>query len=197
MRRYNRARMSPEFRRKHIRLRSDAYLGRRLYFVTLCFHQRKRFASNPWIASWLIERLRSHSIKAGFLIHAYCMMPDHMHILALGASCDSNLRSFIENFKQDTGFVFKTKRHAQLWQFKYYDHIVRSEEAAERLAAYIWTNPVRKSLCRTIQEYPFSGALSDFGISAFRAPTTQLWTPPWKLQPSRALSRRERAILDA
>ncbi len=197
MRRYNHARMSPEFRRKNIRLGADAYLGRRLYFVTLCFHQRQRFGSNPRIASWLIKKLQSHSVKAGFLIHAYCIMPDHAHVLALGANGESNLRSFIENFKQDTGFLFKTKRHAQLWQFKYYDHIVRSEESAERIAVYIWTNPVRKGLCRTIQEYPLSGALSDFGISAFRDPTAQPWTPPWKLQSSRALSRGERAALDA
>jgi len=197
VRRYNHARMSPEFRRKNIRLSSVAYLGRRLYFVTLCFHRRKRFGLNPRIASWLIKNLRSHSVKAGFLIHAYCIMPDHMHVLTLGANGDSDLRSFIENFKQDTGFFFRTKRDAQLWQFKYYDHIVRSEESAERIAAYIWTNPVRKGICRTIQEYPFSGALSDFGILTFRAPTVQPWTPPWKLQPSRALSQGERAATDA
>lgn len=33
--------------RKNVRLRPENYRGRRLYFVTLCFHNRRRFGTNP------------------------------------------------------------------------------------------------------------------------------------------------------
>jgi REP-associated tyrosine transposase len=177
--------MCAEFRRKSIRLDPGAYLGRRLYFLTFCFYERKPIASNPRIAAWLIQRLRHHSFGAGFLVHAYCLMPDHAHVLALGATNESDLRAFVDRFKQDTGFAFASRTSRQLWQFKYYDHIVRSEDAARRVAAYIWMNPVRKKLCANAQDYKFSGSFTDFGTSMFRRTDVEPWTPPWKSKSSR------------
>jgi len=34
-----------EFKRKDIRLPTDRYRGRSLYFVTLCFHDRRRLGA--------------------------------------------------------------------------------------------------------------------------------------------------------
>ena len=41
------------FKRKHIRLATGRYQGRNLYFVTLCFHNRRRLGANAHVASWL------------------------------------------------------------------------------------------------------------------------------------------------
>src|SRR5437879_4816943 len=94
------------FKRKHIRLATGRYQGRNLYFVTLCFHNRRRFGANPCVVPWLIVSLRKHAAICSFFVHAYCVMPDHMHLLAAGASDESNLIKFIESFKQETAFDF-------------------------------------------------------------------------------------------
>ena len=168
------------FRRKDIRLGAEAYQGRHLYFLTLCFHRRRKFGSSARVSRWLIRELRQRSTETGFAVHAYCVMPDHVHVLALGTGDGSDLRAFVGQFKQETGFAFRSRVGRELWQFKYYDHIVRSEESASRVAAYIWMNPVRKKLCVKPQDYAFSGSLTDFGSKMFRSVGASDWIPPWK-----------------
>lgn len=173
--------MAGDFRRKNIRLPSENYVGQRLYFLTLCFSNRRRLGANPKIASWLIERLRSESAAFDFVVHAYCVMPDHIHLLVKGVSAGSHLMRFVESFKGETGFHFEADAGRQLWQFKYYDHIVRTGEAADRIAWYIWMNPVRKGLCRAPHDHPFSGSFTEIGAAMFQKPSAQKWTPPWKI----------------
>ena len=108
--------------RKNIRLQPENYRGQRLYFATLCFHNRRRMGANPRVATWLIERMRTLARNYGFFVHAYCVMPDHLHLLAEGAMAGSDLMAFLEFFKQDTGFRFEARTRQRLWQFKYYGH---------------------------------------------------------------------------
>ncbi len=172
--------MAVDFRRKNIRLASQHYLGRRLYFLTLCFSNRRRVGADSKTAFWLIEKLRAESAKCGFLVHAYCVMPDHIHILAQGNSVESDLMRFVEFFKMGTAFRFEARTGKRLWQFKYYDHIVRTDEAANRIAWYIWTNPVRKGICRAPRDYPFLGSMTAAGTAMLRKDAAEKWTPPWK-----------------
>ncbi len=167
--------MAGEFRRKNIRLAEASYRGKRLYFVTLCFESRRRFGVNARVASWSIEALRKHSVASGFHVHAYCVMPDHLHVLADAASEESNLMAFIESFKQESGFEFERRTHRRLWQFKYYDRILRGSDGPERVAWYIWMNPVRKGLCQTPAEYPFLGSFTQVGARLLRGATAPEW----------------------
>src|SRR5579864_9548671 len=94
------------FRHKNIRLPAENYRGRKLYFLTLCFYQRRPYSSNQRLAKWLIFSLRKNSANCEFAIHAYCLMPDHLHALAEGLSERSNFIKFIESLKQETAIVF-------------------------------------------------------------------------------------------
>jgi putative transposase len=169
-----------EFQRKSIRLPAENYRGRQLYFVTLCFHNRRRFGVNPGVARWIIVRLRKHAAACDFFVHAYCVMPDHIHILASGAADTSNLVKFIEAFKQETAVEFARKVHRRLWQFKYYDRILRGADSADRVAWYIWLNPVRKGLCRVPTDYPFQGSFTELGVRLLKGSAGGEWTPPWR-----------------
>jgi putative transposase len=175
--------MAADFRRKNIRLPRQNYIGRRLYFVTLCFSNRRRVGANPRVASWLIEQLQPQSAACGFLVHAYCVMPDHMHLLIHGMNPGSDLLKFMDAFKKDTGFRFNADSSKRLWQYKYYDHIVRASQSADAIAWYIWMNPVRKGLCRAPRDHPFSGSFTEIGTTMFHKPSAQKWTPPWKTAP--------------
>lgn len=170
----------PEFVRKNIRLRAERYIGRQLYFVTLCFHHRRRLGANPRIARWLIDELREHSTACEFLVHAYCVMPDHVHILVAGAAETSNMLKFVMSWKQETGQKFARRTHRVLWQFKYYDHILRAGDSADRVACYIWSNPVRKGLCATPLAYPFLGSFTGMGARILNRSGAGEWIPPWK-----------------
>ncbi len=172
--------MTGEFKRKNIRLPAEDYRGRRVYFVTLCFESRRRFGANSRIACWLIARLEKHAAASGFFVHAYCVMPDHLHALVCAASDGSNLMAFVESFKQETAFEFARRAHRRLWQFKYYDRILRGSDSPERVAWYIWTNPVRRGFCRAPMDYPFLGSFTEVGARLLRGSAAPEWMPPWK-----------------
>lgn len=173
-----------EFPRKNIRLHPDQYIGKRQYFVTLCFDRRRRFGANPRIARWLVCQLQDYSASYAFRIEAYCVMPDHVHLLAQGAQHNSDLLKFIEMFKQQTAHDFNAKTNRRLWQFKYFDHILRKASAAEDVSWYIWMNPVRKGICKAPHEYEFSGSFTEYGSELFRKSARIQWVPPWRKPPT-------------
>jgi putative transposase len=164
------------FKRKPHRLSPEEYQGQRWYFVTMCCENRAPIFLAAHHARWIIKSLQAESMLHQFLIDAYCVMPDHLHFLALGTASNSNLLKFVRNFKQKTAHAYVQETGARLWQKNYCDHILRSSEKSTRVAAYIWLNPVRKGLCRDFQDYPFSGSFS----RPWRAPIEASWIPPWQ-----------------
>jgi putative transposase len=170
---------------KNIRLRQDQYTGVRLYFVTVCCHKRRSAFENSETACSAIEILRETASHHRFEVHAYCFMPDHLHILAEGATHQSNLIEFVHRFKQSTAFAYRQKYCKVLWQSRFYDHILRFGEAVHDVAWYVWLNPVRQGLCRNPYDYPFSGSLS-FSWKSEESRNVEKWVPPWKLAMSKS-----------
>ena len=111
------------------------------------------------------------------MIEAFCVMPDHLHFLALGISPTSSLCVFVKSFKQKTAYAYQKEHGTKLWQKHFYDHIVRPGVSPSRVAAYIWMNPVRKGFCRNFDEYPYSGS---FTRTWKRSLGAEIWVPPWR-----------------
>lgn len=167
-----------EFRHKNIRLPAGHYTGQRWYFVTLCCADRRPVLAKPKYAAWVINQLRQHSRANHFAVHAYCAMPDHLHALVFGLDSTSNLLVFLKELKQKNAYEFQRRFHRVPWQKKFYDHILRPKDSPEQVAAYIWTNPVRKGLCQAPQEYPYSGSFM-FDWKKV-VPPAKFWAPSWK-----------------
>ena len=166
------------FQRKKIRLPPANYLGKRIYFVTICCEKRRPVFTNESLGHWLATRLLGIAVQHCFAIHAYCIMPDHFHVLVEGLSDNCDLARFVSSFKQETEFTYRKRFRRQLWQSKYYDHVLRKAEATDAVAWYIWWNPVRKGLCSSPQGYPLSGSLTiDWKR---RCAPARAWLPPWK-----------------
>jgi putative transposase len=156
-------------------------MGQRWHFVTFCCDGRVPVFKGSDLAEWLIEMLRRESFAGRFAIHAYSLMPDHLHFLALGLEETSNLLSFVKLLKQKSAFEFKAKFHRALWQKKSYDHILRPRDSVEGVAAYIWMNPVRKELASGPSAYPYSGSFTMDWKSSIRLDDP--WIPPSKANP--------------
>jgi putative transposase len=166
------------FHRKNTRLASENYFGRQSYFVTVCCNHRAPHLSDAKQAQRVLDRLLKRANTHSFRLHAYCLMPDHIHILAEGTGDRSNLREFIRLFKQHTAFEFQKSHGQRLWEASYYDHVLRPSDSIEDVATYIWCNPVRKKICIQPQEYPFSGSQTIDWMKGSRSGTS--WCAPWK-----------------
>jgi putative transposase len=176
------------FARKNIRLPAENYVGRRRFFITLCCTRRRKFLAQSPFAARIIEILRATAVHHKVAVYTYCLMPDHLHALVIGLEPSSNLQIFVMDFKRKATAGFRRSSSGPLWQKKFYDYILRSNDSNDRVAAYIWMNPVRKGLCVNPQDYPFSGS---FG-SAWKPSLdpTDPWIPSWKQNASRLTDRR-------
>ena len=163
---------------KNIRRPGRQYVGTHRYFLTMCCAERRPVLSEPANARWLIEELREKCERYLFAAEAYCVMPDHFHVLLRGLEEESDLLAFVKAFKQSTGYEFQKKFQYALWQKKFYDHILRTGESAEGVAGYIWANPVRKGICNDPREYAFSGSLVHLWKELISPKV--FWEPPWK-----------------
>jgi putative transposase len=169
----------PDFRRKNIRLPATHYIGRQWYFLTMVVEGRGRRFSNPSLVAENLSLLTGYAQSGHFAISAYCFMPDHLHILANGTQDDSDLLHFADRVKQDSAYTFKQQSGQRLWQKKYHDHILRTDERWESVACYIWLNPVRKGLCKRAQDWPYSGSFT-VDWRKLMALGVDPWVPPWK-----------------
>ena len=93
------------FYKKQLRRPARDYVGRRTYFVTVCSENRADFFSDIVVGRWLAEKLIASAAHANFTLHAYCVMPNHMHFVseALANTCD--LVPFVDGFKQQSASV--------------------------------------------------------------------------------------------
>lgn len=165
-------------RAKHVRLSRKNYVGLGAYFVTICCDRKDRLLTGTNVGEWIVSILVTIATKQSFEVAAYCAMPNHLHVLVLGKSVDSDLVKFISSFKQRTGFEYQKRAGRRLWQPKYFEHIVRSAEDLEAVALYIWNNPVRAGVCKTAVEYPLSGSMTMDWKKRYR--NLGEWAPPWK-----------------
>jgi putative transposase len=166
------------FHHKNIRLPRDEYVGKNWLFITVCCANRRKVFTTSKICSWFLNVLRRDATTHDFAVHAYCIMPDHIHLLLEGLQTSSNLLHFVKALKTKTSTPFERKTIKALWQKKFYDHILRRNDSADDIAWYIWMNPVRAGLCRSPNEYPFLGSFT--GIWPKTPAPCAAWLPPWR-----------------
>jgi REP-associated tyrosine transposase len=169
---------SVRFERRNIRLPPVNYRGQGLFFITLCCERRRPVFADGLKARWIIDSMRAEAVAQQFGLHAYCVMPDHLHALVEGLSAGSDLLRFVKLLKLKTARVRRRGSAEGLWQKKFYDHILRRTETVDAVAWYIWMNPVRARLASRPQDYPYSGSAT---VDWKRASSSAAhWEPPWK-----------------
>ena len=92
-------------------------------------------------------------------VHAYCFMPNHVHLLLEGTAEWSSLPAFVARWKQSTAYSIGRPRGIRLWQPGYFDRVLRARESSSTTARYILENPVRAGLTNRVNEYAFAWCL--------------------------------------
>ena len=145
-------------RRRSLRLENFDYSRSLVYHVTWGTHRRQPHLSVDDLAFAVVRILLDESQRSGFELYAFCVMPDHVHILVEPSDC-SDLTQFVQRVKgKATQAHWRLGGNGKLWQRGFYDHVLRSEEGIPDVARYILGNPVRADLVSEIADYPFSGS---------------------------------------
>lgn len=140
-------------RRKTIRLNRDVYQKEGQPFsITICTWNKMTLSTK------YREMIFQSAIKGDLInksdLMAVCVMPDHVHLL-LGP-VKENLIDIIGRWKSYTTHLIQVQeRIEKLWQRSFYDHGLRKDEDLIRVAEYIVSNPVRKSLVENWRDYSY------------------------------------------
>ena len=140
------------------RLPHVSYIGQARYFLTFCVRDRREvFKEADDAASTLAQFLRT-AVQERFSILAYCLMPNHAHLLVRGLDDASDLRRFAKLAKQRSGGTYRRKHDQRLWQEGYFERVLRDGDSGRDLARYIINNPVRSRLVETPLKYRHLGS---------------------------------------
>jgi REP element-mobilizing transposase RayT len=144
------------FRRKNIRLQPGLYKNRaQIFSLTICTWQRSPWFKTAAYATTLIETLHAGLFARESTIYAYCLMPDHLHLLI--SPNDISLIDLINRWKSYTANrLRKEGLSSKCWQRSFYDHALRKEEEIKTTARYIVCNPVRAGLVNHWRDYAYS-----------------------------------------
>jgi putative transposase len=132
------------------------------YMVTSeTWGRRALFRAEPW-ARLLIERLY-HYRGSAYLLHAFVIMPDHIHVLLSPTTSLEKAVQFIKG-----GFSYRTRKelgsNIEVWQKGFSDHRIRDAEDYAQHVVYIHENPIRKHLCDMSEQYLYSSAHCGFEL---------------------------------
>ena len=139
------------------RLHGFDYLGTYAYSLTLCAFSRLQRFRSARVADMVARTFLTTAMEFDFDVLAYCIMPDHAHLLAQGLTPSAALRPFVTAIKQRSGYAFSRQTGDRLWQKGYFERTLRDDEDLLCVARYIEANPVRAGLVDSIGLWPHVG----------------------------------------
>jgi putative transposase len=96
--------------------------------------------------------------RAGSEIWAYCLMPNHVHLIVVPADEHGLRRTFADAHRRYTGFINARQRWTgHLWQGRY-GAVAMDEVHLLHAARYVALNPVRARLCDRAEQWAWSSA---------------------------------------
>jgi putative transposase len=122
------------------------------YFITTATHNRRRLFQVERNADLLLETLDHY--RASYLLHAYVVMPDHVHLLI--TPTEITLERTMQLIKG--GFSHRLASKLPVWQRGFTDHRIRDIADYNLRRNYLYQNPVGARLCESPESYPFSSA---------------------------------------
>lgn len=127
-------------------------------FVTACTREGRKLFEQPDLNQAIVRCFLEERERLGHSIFAYCLMPDHYHLLCSPNQSGIPITQLIGGINgKITALLWNHGYSGKLMQRSFYDHILRGEESLTEIAEYILNNPVRKGLVERAEDYPYGG----------------------------------------
>ncbi|EDZ94197.1 MAG: transposase [Limnospira sp. PMC 1291.21] len=140
------------------------------YFITQVTYQRIPWLCTPAGRKALREAILHVSIKHPFFIDAFVLLPEHFHcILTLPDNEDDFsmrlrlIKTYVtKHYKQEISVeqgvsISRQKRlESNLWQRRFWEHLIRDEQDFASHCDYIHYNPVKHGLSKSPRDWQFS-----------------------------------------
>jgi len=140
------------------------------YFLTLVTYKREKIFLQSEARQLLLDSINHVKNIHPFYMKAFCILPDHVHLLWQMPEDDANYstriaevkKRFSKHYLSDFGNLLslnlsQAKRgESGLWQRRFWEHYIRDEEDLYRHIDYIHYNPVKHGLVDSVRDWPSS-----------------------------------------
>jgi putative transposase len=125
----------------------------RTYMLTAVTAQRRRLFQVTTTAELFVTTLQSYRNQGKFELHAFVVMPDHVHLLLTPAPVVSleKTAQFIKG-----GFSFQLKSKMDVWERGCDNRRITDRAHFDDCVRYIEANPVRARLVEAAEMFAFS-----------------------------------------
>ena len=119
------------------------------YFVTICTRDKMCIFGEPGCLNQYGQMAHQGLVEIekhfqGVKVDKSIVMPNHVHAIIVLRGNDTNLSVVIGQYKSTVSRVIHTiDQDQQVWQSSYHDHVIRNEEAYQKIWSYIDANPMR------------------------------------------------------
>jgi putative transposase len=120
------------------------------YAITISTFQQHRHFQRSENAELFIATLFRYRDQARFQLHAFAVMPDHVHVLFTPA-IDQSTAKCIQYIKGGYSFAVRKQSAVEVWHTGHYEHRIRDIEDFHSQASYIANNPTEAKL----DDYPY------------------------------------------
>ena len=122
-------------------------------------HRRQDWLNDRFHAAFR-EMMLHTAAREGFLCPAYCLMPDHVHLVWMGLRRNSDQRNGIKFLRAQSGPFLKPAK----FQHQAHDHVLTTKERQRRAfslacADYVLLNPLKGELIKKPADWPYLGAV--------------------------------------
>jgi len=126
------------------------------YHVTSRGNEKGRIYSAPQDRKKFLTYLEAVHQKFKVIIHAYCLMPNHYHLLLETPFANLCQSMQFVNSSYTTYYNIARKRVGHLFQGRYKAILIDKDSYIEVLSRYIHLNPIKAKLAKLPEEYPWS-----------------------------------------
>ena len=130
------------------------------HFVTFSCYRRQPLLDTAMAYSVFESAFEAVRRRYNFVVAGYVLMPEHAHLL-LGEPRRSTLSIALQVLKKQTPHKLKKRGEVQLWQRRYYDFNVWSEEKRVEKLRCMHRNPVARGLVAKAEDWPWSSFRHD------------------------------------
>jgi len=132
------------------------YTGNIYFITTITKHRDPTLCKN---IDLLKRAFNNTYLETPFRLISWVILPDHLHIILDPGK--SNPADIMQRFKMSFGQYYRKRNglnSGSIWQKRYWDHVIRTEQDLINHMIYIYHNPVKHRLTDNPENWPHSSS---------------------------------------
>ncbi|MBV7483988.1 transposase [Bordetella sp. BOR01] len=119
-----------------------------------------------------LHDLQYHAAQLSVALHAWCLMPNHVHLLLTPAADPDSLSTLMQHLAGGATRRWNARKQTtgSIWEARFKSRVIDEERYLLECCRYIELNPVRAQIVAAAENYPWSSYRERMGM----APATML-----------------------